>query len=290
MSAQASSASAHIIASLSSAEVDARRFVARLLTERVLANWPGPAAARVVSTRLQWIRHFAILHRRDTDRAKASDRGGGPTYGGRPAAPRADCGRAGALQCLRRTLRAPILRRHASRSSRPHAHRPRRRHRRSASPRTCSWGGSPALDGCRPLRHRAGRQDLPAAALHAGDPAHRLGAGARRRRARRPAAPRAAIGLKTLAYTVVVSTIAVLIGVALVNLFQPGDGLSPEHPARGSRRQALGGAAPPRAGSGATGVDFLVALVPQQHRQGDGRRRHARGDGVRAVPRHRPRR
>jgi DAACS family dicarboxylate/amino acid:cation (Na+ or H+) symporter len=36
------------------------------------------------------------------------------------------------------------------------------------------------------------------------------------------------IGLKTLAYTVVVSSIAVLIGVALVNAFQPGRGLSPE--------------------------------------------------------------
>src|SRR5438094_1776965 len=35
------------------------------------------------------------------------------------------------------------------------------------------------------------------------------------------------IGLKTLAYTVVVSTIAVLIGVGMVNLFKPGTGLSP---------------------------------------------------------------
>src|ERR1044072_5561957 len=36
------------------------------------------------------------------------------------------------------------------------------------------------------------------------------------------------IGLKTFAYTVVVSSIAVLIGVAMVNLLQPGRGLSPE--------------------------------------------------------------
>src|SRR5262245_60008778 len=36
------------------------------------------------------------------------------------------------------------------------------------------------------------------------------------------------IGLKTLAYTVVVSTIAVLLGVAMVNVFKPGQGLSPE--------------------------------------------------------------
>jgi DAACS family dicarboxylate/amino acid:cation (Na+ or H+) symporter len=35
------------------------------------------------------------------------------------------------------------------------------------------------------------------------------------------------IGLKTLAYTVVVSSIAVLIGVAMVNAIQPGKGLSP---------------------------------------------------------------
>src|SRR4030095_4805180 len=36
------------------------------------------------------------------------------------------------------------------------------------------------------------------------------------------------VGLKTLAYTVVVSVIAVLIGVGLVNLMKPGAGLSPE--------------------------------------------------------------
>ena len=35
------------------------------------------------------------------------------------------------------------------------------------------------------------------------------------------------IGLKTFAYTVVVSTIAVLIGVGMVNLLHPGQGLSP---------------------------------------------------------------
>src|SRR5258706_5129279 len=40
------------------------------------------------------------------------------------------------------------------------------------------------------------------------------------------------IGLKTLAYTVVVSTVAVLLGVGLVNLVQPGRGLSPELRAR----------------------------------------------------------
>ena len=35
------------------------------------------------------------------------------------------------------------------------------------------------------------------------------------------------IGLKTLVYTVVVSAIAVVIGVVLVNVFQPGEGVDP---------------------------------------------------------------
>jgi Na+/H+-dicarboxylate symporter len=68
------------------------------------------------------------------------------------------------------------------------------------------------------------------------------------------------IGLKTLAYTVVVSTIAVLIGVAMVNLVRPGAGLSPELK---SRLLAQATAAPPPApNASATGIDFLVALVP----------------------------
>jgi len=68
------------------------------------------------------------------------------------------------------------------------------------------------------------------------------------------------IGLKTLVYTVVVSTIAVLLGVGMVNLFKPGQGLSPELK---ERLAAQATAAPPAApASGATGVDFLVGLVP----------------------------
>ena len=68
------------------------------------------------------------------------------------------------------------------------------------------------------------------------------------------------IGLKTLAYTVVVSAIAVLIGVGLVNALKPGAGLSPEIKARlAEHSQAAPVAAP---ASGATGVDFLVNLVP----------------------------
>ena len=68
------------------------------------------------------------------------------------------------------------------------------------------------------------------------------------------------IGLKTLAYTVVVSTIAVLIGVGMVNLVRPGAGLSPELKAR-LLAQATA-APPPAPNASATGVDFVVALVP----------------------------
>ncbi|MBX3028350.1 dicarboxylate/amino acid:cation symporter [bacterium] len=68
------------------------------------------------------------------------------------------------------------------------------------------------------------------------------------------------IGLKTLAYTVAVSSVAVLIGIVLVNLIRPGDGLSPH-----LRDQLTARAVPPAAGAlagGASGVDFLVQLVP----------------------------
>src|SRR4249919_2209016 len=68
------------------------------------------------------------------------------------------------------------------------------------------------------------------------------------------------IGLKTLAYTVVVSSIAVLIGVALVNLVRPGVGLSHEIRQQLTARAPV---APPAApAAAATGVDFIVALVP----------------------------
>jgi DAACS family dicarboxylate/amino acid:cation (Na+ or H+) symporter len=68
------------------------------------------------------------------------------------------------------------------------------------------------------------------------------------------------IGLKTLAYTVVVSTVAVLIGVTFVNVFKPGAGLSPELRARLSAQASA--APPPAPAAGTTGVDFLVGLVP----------------------------
>ncbi len=68
------------------------------------------------------------------------------------------------------------------------------------------------------------------------------------------------IGLKTLAYTVVVSAIAVLIGVTLVNLVRPGAGISPELRGRLSAQASAAPAAAPTAGT--TGVGFLVNLVP----------------------------
>lgn len=68
------------------------------------------------------------------------------------------------------------------------------------------------------------------------------------------------IGLKTLAYTVVVSSIAVLIGITLVNVLRPGAGLSPE--IKGRLLEQASSAPAPAPSSGATGVDFVVGLVP----------------------------
>ncbi len=68
------------------------------------------------------------------------------------------------------------------------------------------------------------------------------------------------IGLKTLAYTVVVSAIAVLIGVTLVNLVKPGAGLSP------AIKERLAATAPPASvtapPTAPAGADFVVNLVP----------------------------
>src|SRR5262245_34214734 len=61
------------------------------------------------------------------------------------------------------------------------------------------------------------------------------------------------VGLKTLAYTVSVSTIAVLIGLVLVNVLRPGEGLSEETRARmlegaAERAAAITSAPAPRTG------------------------------------------
>jgi DAACS family dicarboxylate/amino acid:cation (Na+ or H+) symporter len=81
----------------------------------------------------------------------------------------------------------------------------------------------------------------------------------------------ARIGIKTLVYTIVVSTIAVVIGVTLVNVLRPGSGLSPELRARLIESGAGGvspaptpapaGAARPVESPGA-GTALLVNIVP----------------------------
>ncbi|HWM92876.1 MAG TPA: dicarboxylate/amino acid:cation symporter [Thermoanaerobaculia bacterium] len=70
------------------------------------------------------------------------------------------------------------------------------------------------------------------------------------------------IGLKTLLYTVLVSAIAVLIGVTLVNVLEPGTGISPELKARltagaAERASTLTSATAPK-----TGIDLLIQIVP----------------------------
>ncbi len=68
------------------------------------------------------------------------------------------------------------------------------------------------------------------------------------------------IGLKTLAYAIAVSAVAVLLGIGLVNLIRPGEGLSPE---LRERLLAQSGSVPqPSAAPPATGIDFFTNLVP----------------------------
>jgi DAACS family dicarboxylate/amino acid:cation (Na+ or H+) symporter len=67
------------------------------------------------------------------------------------------------------------------------------------------------------------------------------------------------VGLRTLAYTIVVSAIAVLIGVGLVNLVRPGEGLSEE--LRAELRQSAAQATTPQA-AGVSASDFFTQLVP----------------------------
>ncbi len=70
------------------------------------------------------------------------------------------------------------------------------------------------------------------------------------------------VGLKTLAYTVLVSSIAVLLGVVLVDLLRPGEGISPELRARmtaGASERAAGLATVTAPGDG---IDLIVRIVP----------------------------
>jgi dicarboxylate/amino acid:cation (Na+ or H+) symporter, DAACS family len=71
------------------------------------------------------------------------------------------------------------------------------------------------------------------------------------------------IGLKTLAYTVTVSAIAVLLGVLLVEVLRPGDGVPPEARAKlmeglQERAGGLATVAPTK-----TGLDLIVGMVPR---------------------------
>jgi DAACS family dicarboxylate/amino acid:cation (Na+ or H+) symporter len=67
------------------------------------------------------------------------------------------------------------------------------------------------------------------------------------------------IGVRTLVYTAIVSSIAVAVGVALVNWVQPGRGLDPAALAALAGRA---GAAPAAAAPAASGIDLLVNMVP----------------------------
>lgn len=64
------------------------------------------------------------------------------------------------------------------------------------------------------------------------------------------------LGIKTLGYTLVVSTIAVAIGLLLVNWIKPGVGF-PEH-----LRQSISAAAPALPSKTPSPVDLLIAIVP----------------------------
>jgi DAACS family dicarboxylate/amino acid:cation (Na+ or H+) symporter len=70
------------------------------------------------------------------------------------------------------------------------------------------------------------------------------------------------IGLKTLAYTVVVSSIAVLLGLVLVNVLQPGKGLSDDTRARMMAGAAERSAALAKAQAPKSGMDLVTEIVP----------------------------
>lgn len=70
------------------------------------------------------------------------------------------------------------------------------------------------------------------------------------------------VGLRTLAYTVIVSLIAVLLGLTLVNVLRPGDGMAEDAKARlmegaGERAAAITSSIGAR-----SGVDLLVQIIP----------------------------
>jgi DAACS family dicarboxylate/amino acid:cation (Na+ or H+) symporter len=72
------------------------------------------------------------------------------------------------------------------------------------------------------------------------------------------------IGLKSLLYTAVVSAIAVLIGITLVNVLRPGENISPELKARlaAGAAQRAATVTPSANAPAASGIDLLVNIVP----------------------------
>lgn len=71
------------------------------------------------------------------------------------------------------------------------------------------------------------------------------------------------IGIRTLVYTVIVSTIAVVISLAVTNAFQPGAGVDPALARTLIADGAEGAkAVTDRAGEAKTGVDAVVAIIP----------------------------
>ena len=70
------------------------------------------------------------------------------------------------------------------------------------------------------------------------------------------------IGVRTLVYTVCVSVIAVLLGIVLVNVLQPGHGLDPELRARLLSQSADRVAAITAAKPATTGVNLFVQIIP----------------------------
>lgn len=71
------------------------------------------------------------------------------------------------------------------------------------------------------------------------------------------------VGIRTLVYTVLVSSVAVAVSLALVNLLQPGAGVDPAL-ARTLMAEGAAGAKAiaERAGEAKTGMDAIVAIVP----------------------------
>jgi DAACS family dicarboxylate/amino acid:cation (Na+ or H+) symporter len=70
------------------------------------------------------------------------------------------------------------------------------------------------------------------------------------------------IGLKTLVYTVIVSSIAVLIGIGVVNWLRPGEGLPPDLQERLSAQSVERVATLTQGKPPATGIDLLLQIIP----------------------------